>query len=305
MTSLPGELEARAEQLRAHREPYVAATVVQAERPTSAKPGDAALVLADGTVVGFVGGECAESSVQAQALAALAAAEPVLLRITPSPPSEPDRPGTVTVHNPCLSGGTLEIFLEPAFPPPLLVVHGDAPIARALAAVAASAGYAVEAQTAGARPGAPPADATAVIVAAHGRDEAGVLAAAVRAGVPYVGLVASPRRGAGVLASLELTDEERAAVHTPAGLDIGARTPGEVAVSILAEIVGLRPRPPSARLESATAGAPVATDPVCGMAVATVASSLTVEHEGRRWWFCGTGCRDAFVADPGAFTARS
>jgi xanthine dehydrogenase accessory factor len=296
VTSLPGELEARAEQLRAHREPYVAATVVQAERPTSAKPGDAALVLSDGTVVGFVGGECAETSVQAQALAVLAAAEPVLLRITPSPSSEPDRPGTVTVHNPCLSGGTLEIFLEPSLPPPLLVVHGDAPIARALAAVATSAGYAVEAWS-----GAAPADATAVVVASHGRDEAGVLAAAVRAGVPYVGLVASPRRGAAVLGSLDLPPAERTAVHTPAGLDIGARTPGEVAVSILAEIVGRRPRRPSPGAAPAPSGAAVATDPVCGMAVPTVASALTVEHDGRRWWFCGTGCRDAFVADPEAF----
>jgi xanthine dehydrogenase accessory factor len=303
VTSLPGELEARAEQLRAHREPYVAATVVQAERPTSAKPGDAALVLADGTVVGFVGGECAESSVQAQALAALATAEPVLLRITPSPTSDPDRPGTVTVHNPCLSGGTLEIFLEPALPPPLVVVHGDAPIARALAALATSAGYAVQAHSAGADAASDvPGDATAVVVASHGRDEAAVLAAAVRAGVPYVGLVASPRRGAAVLDALDLSATERAAIHTPAGLDIGARTPGEVAVSILAEIVGLRPRRASPVLAPTPSGAPVATDPVCGMAVATVPSSWHVDLDGRRWWFCGTGCRDAFVADPAAFT---
>jgi len=300
MTSLPGDLEARAGELRAHREPYVAATVVQATRPTSAKPGDAALVLADGTVVGFVGGECAAASVQVQALAVLQTAEPVLLRITPTPTSEPEQPGTVTVHNPCLSGGTLEIFLEPAIPPPLVVVHGEAPIARALADVAARAGYAVSPWTSS-----PPPDATAVIVASHGRDETDVLVAAVRAGVPYVGLVASPRRGAAVLDSLGLSEGERARIHTPAGLDIGARTPGEVAVSILAELVSLRPRPaPSA----APAGAPpgtVAVDPVCGMAVAAVDSSLHADVEGRRWWFCGSGCRDAFVADPGAFTTRS
>ena len=297
MTSLPGELEARAEELRAHREPYVAATVVQAERPTSAKPGDAALVLSDGTVVGFVGGECAQTSVQAHALAALDAAEPILLRITPSPPSDPDRPGTVTVHNPCLSGGTLEIFLEPALPPPLVVVYGDAPIARALAAVAASAGYAVAARPGPAAPAALPGDATAVIVASHGRDEAVVLTAAVRAGVPYVGLVASPRRGAAVLASLGLTEGECARIRTPAGLDIGARTPGEVAVSILAEVVGRRPRRAPAARAVTSPGAPVAIDPVCGMAVVTTASALTVERDGQRWWFCGTGCREVFVAE--------
>ncbi|HVM67717.1 MAG TPA: XdhC family protein, partial [Acidimicrobiales bacterium] len=165
MTAPAGELEARAEALRAARTPFVSATVVQAERPTSAKPGDAALVLADGTVLGFVGGECAATSVQVEALAALARDEPVLLRITPSPVPEAEaRPGTVTVHNPCLSGGTLEIFLEPAVPPPLVVVHGEAPIARAFADVARAAGYAVEAWSGAGLPG----DAVGVVVASHG-----------------------------------------------------------------------------------------------------------------------------------------
>jgi xanthine dehydrogenase accessory factor len=299
VTGGTGELDARAEQLRADRTPFVSATVVQAERPTSAKPGDAALVLADGTVVGFVGGECAAASVQVEALAALAREEPVLLRITPR--EEEPRPGTVTVHNPCLSGGTLEIFLEPAVPPPLVVLHGDAPIGRAVAEVAGAAGYAVERWSGGALPD----DAVAVVVASHGRDEAGVLRAALTAGAPYIGLVASPRRGAGVLDALDLSADERARVRTPAGFDIGARTPGEVAVSILAEIVNVRPRraaaPPAGE---APASAPTAVDPVCGMTVACTPASLSAEVDGSTWWFCGTGCRDAFVADPGAFTRR-
>jgi xanthine dehydrogenase accessory factor len=302
VTTGAGELEVRAEELRAARTPFVSATVVQAERPTSAKPGDTALVLADGTVVGFVGGECAATSVQVEALAALAREEPVLLRITPSPPEEGEgRPGTVTVHNPCLSGGTLEIFLEPALPPPLVVVHGDAPIARALAEVARSAGYAVERWSGTSLP----ADATAVVVASHGRDEAGALAAALSAGVPYVGLVASPRRGAGVLDALGLSDDDAARVHTPAGLDIGSHTPGEVAVSILAEIMSVRPRRArTAAPAPADATGAAAVDPVCGMTVACAPASLSAELDGGRWWFCGTGCRDAFVADPGAFTHR-
>jgi len=301
VTPAAGGLEARAEELRAARTPFVSATVVQAERPTSAKPGDAALVLADGTVLGFVGGECAATSVQAEALAALAREEPVLLRITPSPEAGEARPGTVTVHNPCLSGGTLEIFLEPAVPVPLLVVHGEAPIARALATVAGAAGYAVEPWSGAALP----PDTTAVIVASHGRDEAGAITAALEAGVPYIGLVASPRRGTGVLDALGLPPEQRARVRTPAGIDIGARTPGEVAVSVLAEIVSVRPRRERAMAPPAAgAGAATATDPVCGMTVACVPASLSVEVDGRRWWFCGTGCRDAFVADPGAFARR-
>lgn len=235
-------LHERAEQLRSGRVPFVAATVVRAEPPTSAKPGASAIVLADGSLEGFVGGECAEATVTVQALHALEVAQPVLLRITPqpSPDPEPERSGRVTVHNPCLSGGSLEIFLEPILPPPLLAVQGEAPIARAVADLAGHLGYAVTGPAA--RIAIQP-DTTAVVIASHGRDEPGLLRAALDAGVPYIGLVASARRGAAVLEALELPPAERARVHTPAGLDIGARTPDEVALSVLAEIVSLRPRP--------------------------------------------------------------
>jgi xanthine dehydrogenase accessory factor len=283
--------------LRSERVPFVEATVVRVERPTSAKPGDTALVLADGTIVGFVGGECAEASVAVQALFALEQDEAVLLRITPDGPASlvRDPTGTVTVHNPCLSGGALEIFLEPTLPPPLVVILGDAPIARAVADLAERLGYAVV----GADAGPIPADAMAVVAASHGRGEAEVLTAAARAQVPYIGLVASPRRGAGVLAALDLTPEERACIRTPAGLDIGARTPEEVALSILAEIVSRRPRVSSlaAPAPAQSSGpSPTAVDPICGMTVVAAASTLQVDRDGVRYWFCGSGCRQAFIA---------
>jgi len=287
----PGkELQATAMALRSGRQPFVLATVVRAERPTSAKPGDAALVLADGTIVGFVGGECAESSVRSEALSTLSSGEPVLLRISPTP--EPAEAGMISVHNPCLSGGTLEVFLEPSLPAPLLVIHGRAPIASALAGLAERLGWAVLGWD-----GEMPADADAVVVASHGRDEHAALAAALNAGVPYIGLVASRRRGAAVLAGLE----DAASVHTPAGLDIGARTPDEVALSILAEIISVRPRHRAENPAVAPPGTATATDPVCGMTVAAVESSPHLEHLGRHWWFCGSGCRQAFLADPSAF----
>jgi xanthine dehydrogenase accessory factor len=154
-------------------------------------------------------------------------------------------------------------------------------------------------------------DATAVVVASHGRDEEPVLEAALRAGVPYVALVASRRRAAAVLAGLDVPEADRARVHAPAGLDIGARTAPEVALSILAEIVAARPRPapaaqpaaqPAAR-SPAPAAQPVATatDPVCGMEVAVTVGALSVEHAGRTWYFCGSGCRGAFADAPGRY----
>jgi xanthine dehydrogenase accessory factor len=287
------DLLTRADGLRAQRIPFVLATVVRAERPTSAQPGDRAIVFGDGSVEGFVGGACAASTLRTQSAALLAgAAEPsVLLRITPGPAAAgPAPPGTVTVDNPCLSGGTLEIFLEAVMPATLVHVFGDTPIARGLVTVGAAAGYDVAAVT---DPAATiPAGTAAVVVASHGHDELPVLRAALAAEVPYVALVASPKRGAAVLAEL---GERSGRVKTPAGLDIGARTPGEVAVSILAELVSRHPAVPPAPAPE------TAVDPVCGMAVAVTPASLSYPHAGRRWYFCGTGCRDAFAADPARY----
>jgi xanthine dehydrogenase accessory factor len=302
------DVQARAAELRRDRVPFVHARVVRAERPTAAKPGDEAVVLSDGTIEGFVGGVCAESTVRAQSLSLLDSGESLLLRIAPSADAgagDNDSEGTLTVVNPCLSGGTLEIFLEPVVPAPTIAVHGESPIAAALAALAERVGFEVVEGDAG---GASPA---AVVVASHGRDEEPVLEAAARAGVPYVGLVASRKRGEAVVAALDLDDAQRAAVHTPAGLDIGARTPREVALSILAEIVALRPRPSGGHGSSAaTAAGPasepaarpeVATDLVCGMTVVADDTALHLDHAGQRYWFCGTGCLRAFAADPSAY----
>jgi xanthine dehydrogenase accessory factor len=296
------DLAARVAELHRQRVPYVHARVVLAERPTSAHPGDEAIVLADGTMEGFVGGDCAESTVRAQALALLDSGDSIVLRISPHP--EDPVPGKLMAHNPCLSGGTLEIFLEPVRPAPLVAVFGTSPIARALVELGHPLGYDVVAA------GDVPAGATAVVVASHGRDEADVLTAALHAGVEYVGLVASPTRGTAVVEALAVDEADRARVVTPAGLDIGARTPAEVALSILADIVARRPRPSGDRgaPPTATAGESVsapatAIDPVCGMAVAAVEASLHLDHGGVRSYFCGTGCLRAFAADPARYSS--
>jgi xanthine dehydrogenase accessory factor len=301
-------LHDRAQSLRDHRVPFVHARVVLAERPTSAKPGDEALVTADGTIDGFVGGQCAESTVRSQALTLLTSGDSMLLRIAPNP--EADQPGKTVVHNPCLSGGTLEIFLEPVLPVPLVSVLGESPIARAMSVVATSLGYDVAPYSADDL-----SSADAVLVATHGKNEEETLTAAVRAGVPYIGLIASPKRGAAVVDSLELTDEERARIHYPAGLDIGARTPAEIALSVFAQVIAARPRvpraprdpqhlpgePPMTRLGVLTIEPDTAIDPVCGMTVTIDAEALSADVDGERVYFCCPACRRAYVADPGKY----
>jgi xanthine dehydrogenase accessory factor len=290
---IKGDIAKHAEQLLADREPFVHATVVRASRPTSVRPGDSAIVRADGTIEGFVGGACAQESVRLYAARALETDEALLLRLVPGAEgedaSESDEPaGVVVAHNPCLSGGSLEIFLDPQLPAPRVLIGGDTPIARALEEVARAAGYAVQRGAPGdTEPG--PQDA-AVIVASHGNDEEGALVRALEAGVGYVGLVASAKRGAEVCASLDVPDALRGRIHTPAGLDIGARKPADVAIAILAELVGERTTTPPAPVRTATA-----VDPVCGMEIVASDATLHLDVGGERVYFCCEGCRATYA----------
>ena len=186
----------RAEELRRTRVPFVRATVVRAQRPTSAHAGDMALVHVDGGMEGFVGGNCAQASVREYGLRTLITNEPLLLRILPEETSTQTDEGSVTVGNPCLSGGAVEIFLEPYLPPRRIVVIGDTPIARALEAFGGPLGWTIELTDSA--EAVPEGDQEALIVASHGRGEEPALTAALRAGVPYVALVASRRRAAAV-----------------------------------------------------------------------------------------------------------
>jgi xanthine dehydrogenase accessory factor len=289
------DLTQRASELIAAREPFVYATVVRAQAPTSVQAGDTALVRHGGEIDGFVGGVCAEASVRRYAERTLATGKALLLRLEPSTGEErveEDREGMIVAHNPCLSGGSLEIFLDPQLPAARLVIAGDMPIARALEDIGRAAGYDV---VRGA-PGAVAVSAAdeALVVASHGRDEEAVLTRALQAGVPYVALVASPKRGAAVLASLDVDDDVRAQVHTPAGLDIGARSPSDVAISILAQVIALRGE---ARVPVDAVARPpaIAIDPICGMEVVASEASVHLDHDGERFYFCCEGCRSMFV----------
>jgi xanthine dehydrogenase accessory factor len=285
----------RAERLRAERTPFVHARVVLAERPTSANPGDEAIILEDGTIEGFVGGHCAVATVRNQALELLRSGDPILLRITPNP--EDNHPGKIVVHNHCLSGGSLEIFMEPIIPAPILQVFGESPIARALQNIGAAMGYRVHDWDGSNLQG-----VDAVVVASHGNDEELILEHAIKAQVPYVGLIASPKRAAAVKESLDLPDHQRQVLHSPAGLNIGARTPEEIALSIFAEITELRRAPSDAMPSKQVEVTPLtAIDPICKMTVAAVETSIHADVDGERWYFCAPGCKKAFVANPAAF----
>ena len=250
------------------------------------------------------------------ALKAIETEEALLLRIVPDGPVGED-PGTgrevsieegaVTAQNPCLSGGAIEIFLEPVLPAPRVLVVGDTPIAAAVLSLGAELGLDLVPVDGGA-PDPSPGD-LALVVAAHGRDELHTLRRGLETGVPYVGLVASRKRGAGVLAELRadgVPDGQLELIDVPAGIDIGARTPAEIALSILAQIVAVRrgeraAAPDRARVpaaESAPGSTPprLAVDPICGMTVAVVAGTPSVQYDGETVYFCCEGCATKFQA---------
>jgi xanthine dehydrogenase accessory factor len=313
---IKGDLVQHVEELQAAREPFVYATVVRAAAPTSVRPGDSALVRADGTIDGFVGGVCAQASVRLHAIRAMETGDSLLLRLVPAGPTLPEddpiaQHGVVVVNNPCLSGGALEIFLEPQLPAPRVVIVGRTPIAVAMADVARAARYdVVRAEDGGVEPHRTDA---AMVVASHGTAEEEALTQALATGVGYVALVASRRRGRAVIASLDVPDALREQIHTPAGLDIGARTPGEVAISILAQIIAERtaghaapPAPAPALTVTKVPAAPddppltaiaTATDPVCGMEVVAADASIHLDVGGERFFFCCEGCRATFAAE--------
>ena len=324
------ELSRRSQELAAAREPFVTATVVRVQHPTSVEPGSVALVLGDGTIDGFVGGVCAEQSVKAYSLIALQSGEPVLLRILPDPEAadadldgaelSPEaaaaaavevpsaEQGVVTVKNPCLSGGAIEVFLEPAPPAPRVLVVGETPTVAALLRIAPELG--LDPVPSDGHDPEPAAGDLALIVAAHGRDELHALRRGLEADLPYVGLVASAKRGAGVLDELRtvgLGEELLERIDVPAGIPIGSHSPGEIALSILARVVAVRRADADAAVrEPAPRGAPppprgdpprVAMDPICGMTVAAVESTLSVQRDGETVYFCGEGCKSKFEAE--------
>ncbi len=324
--------------LKREGQPFALATVVARRPPVSAHLGDRALVFADGRMQGFVGGACSQDIIRRQALDAIATRQPRLVSIRPEAGAAADTAEHVTVRMTCVSEGAIDVYVEPFVQARRLIVVGATPVADALARLARDMAYDVvrfvdarelhdvEPAAAAAGVAVAPLDALeatlaaaasrgiaqAAVVASQGHYDEAALEPILKHGVSYVGLVASKRRGAAVREVLERGGGRGLeSIRVPAGLDLGARTAPEVALSILAEIVQTAPAAArtaiEAMTESATAPAtPVdAVDPVCGMAVTIANARHTAEVDGVAYYFCCAACRSRFVSDPPRFLAAS
>ena len=309
---MPEDLLTLAADLRRRGEPFALATVVRCERPTSAKPGAKALIRPDGSVTGWVGGACAEPVVAREARAALRDGQPRLVVLVGDGGRDPARTEGI-VHYPmtCHSGGTLEIYVEPFLPKALLLLVGHGPVIETLATLARSAGYDVATL-----PGETLATAlhgfalgpdSSVVVATHGELDEDALTQVLATPVGYVSLVASRKRAASILETLHrrgVPREHLGRLKAPAGLDIGAVTPEEIAVSILAEIIHARHSRKTDHLAvAAFEPAAEAKDPICGMTVETATARYQSDWAGRSVYFCCLRCKELFDSDPQRYVA--
>ena len=243
-----------AHQLSRDRTPYALAVVVRHEPPISGKAGDKAIILADGHLAGWIGGGCTKPLIIAEARKALIDEQSRLVRITPD--TEAEAKGMITHTMTCHSGGALDIYIEPVMPKPQLIIVGRTELARALCRLASTIKYhvvvmapdaslevfedAAQVETRIDFSCVNLAGPTFVVVATQGEQDTEALHAALALDLDYLAFVASRRKAAAIFKSLVedgVDEDQLSRIKTPAGLDIKARLPEEIALSILAEIV--------------------------------------------------------------------
>ena len=242
--------------MKGDAQPFALATVVRTKAATSAKVGAKAVIRADGSMVGWVGGGCTLGAVRQAAREALGDGRARMIRVRPDAEAGPAEDDTEDYRNACASGGTVELFVEPILPRPSLIVAGASGTARALRALGRNAGFTVtaaalaedlegiaeadETLTGFELSRSPRAAASFIVVATQGKRDREALEAALRCGAPYVAFIGSRKKAADLKAQLAgrgIAAERLEALRAPAGLDIGAVTPEEIALSILSEIV--------------------------------------------------------------------
>ena len=306
----------KASELLANHESFAIAVVVRYEAPISGKPGNKAIIFADGKIWGWIGGGCAQPVVVKEALKALADGQPRLIRISPSSPPEQ---GIVDYTMTCHSGGTLDIYIEPVLPKPHILILGRSPVAVALARLSTAINYAVSiAAPQAERERFPDCDhvqadldlsqikitpQTFVVVSTQGQHDEEALENALGSEASYVAFVASKVKAAKILDYLKergLSSTRLGQLKAPAGLDIHASSPEEIAVSILAEII--QENRSGMATQKREVGRAVARqeakDPICGMMVDIGEARHKSEFRGNAFYFCCAGCKQKFDKQP-------
>lgn len=314
----------RLKQLSIDREPYATAMIVRRRTPSSGKPGDKAIITADGHIDGWIGGGCTRGIILKEALLAIQDQKPRFVTISPQK-MENTFPNTKIYSMTCQSGGEVEAYIEPVIPKPHIVIFGNSHIGMALAKIAKAMDYQVDAvQNKIDKVVYPTADNcydvvefevnekhqnSFVIVCTQGEGDLEALHKAISMGSQYLAFVSSRKKAQSIFTDLRrdkgLGFDELKKIKTPAGLDLGAKLPEEVAISILAEIVK------QFRLDSQVDASDIAVleapnedyymNPVCNIPIQKSTAKHILEHAGEKVYFCCDGCKVSFEKDPAKY----
>ena len=324
------EILRKANELLNRSEPFALAVVVRREAPISGRPGDKAVIQADGTIAGWIGGGCTQPVVIKEAQNAIKDGKPRFVRVTPSSSTD-HQEGIVEYNMTCHSGGTIDVYIEPVLPQTHLIILGKSPVAQTLAQLGGVLHYRVSVFAPNSESGQFPnvhawhetfdlgeqliTPQTYVVVSTQGQDDEEALQSALRVKSGYIAFVASRKKAQAVFEYLKgkgVSEAQLAAIKVPAGLDIKAHVPEEIAVSILAEIIRIRnsaspqaaaPRPQPAKSLKIVQEAAVAIDPICGMSVDIGTAKHRSEFQGQTYYFCCAGCKDRFDKQPEKYLA--
>lgn len=303
----PNELIEQARQISQRGESYAMVTVVRVTPPTSAYVGAQAIVLADGSLIGSVGGGCAKQVVADAALEAMRSGAAKLVRISNA---ESDGASQGVEQHPmrCASGGEIELFIHPHQPLPLLLVLGQTPTAQQARVFAGQSGFRLIDKTDG--EGAARIDIA--LVATQGEGDEDGLFGALSSSARHVLLVASRKKAERLREAMRqrgVSEARLAAIQAPAGPDIGAHSPAHIALSAVAGAVGCLSQGGAAvapALPVAGLAAPAKANyvnPVCGITVDTSDARHVLDYAGQKFFFCCDGCKIEFERDPAKYAA--
>jgi xanthine dehydrogenase accessory factor len=319
----------KTQELSNKNEPFAIAMVVRREAPSSGKTGDKAVINKFGELTGWIGGGCVQSIIIKEAEDAMKSGKPKLVKIGNSLPAS-NQDGVIEYKMTCHSEGTVEIYIEPVLPAPHLLVMGNSAIARALLKIGKVAGYRVTAVAPDAKPGSfekvdelitqlnlkqvKTTCATSIVVATQGEQDETALEQALSKPSVYIGFVSSKKKKANVMAYLQQSGQDKKkldTIHSPAGIDINAKTPEQVAISILAEIIQIQTSLPAASEFTKydetreEAGKPkFYINPVCGVPVDIKNPKHVVDYNGELVYFCCDGCKVKFDEDPKKYMVK-
>jgi len=310
-------------ELKNSEDAYAVAIIVRRKIPSSGKPGDKAIITEDGHIHGWIGGGCTRGIVLKEALLSIKERKPRFVSISPSRIEGTDEDTKVYAMT-CQSGGEVEVYIEPVLPKPQLVIFGTSHIAKSLAKVAKAIDYQVDVVMSVADKNVfPEADSVIgikdldvsqikssayIVVCTQGEGDAEALQKALNIGSSYLSFVASRKKGNAIFTEVRgmgATFDQLKTIKTPAGLDIGAKMPDEVAISIIAEIIKhyraaseKAPSKDNKKEKLEIKNEDFYINPVCNIPVQKSTAKHVLEYKNEKVYFCCDGCKVSFEKSP-------